>query len=400
MKVRRSSVFTNACTSRASDEGWTGIGHLPRTTLVNTVTSVDISDKPGQGGVMSHQAAGGHLGRHHHGDRLSDAETELHPATLAVTVGRPRHGPGAPVSFASGMAAIAAVIEMLPTGGAVVAPSDCYHGVRLLLADLAERNRIETRLVDISDTRATLDRCVGADLLWIESPTNPLMKVADLKVLTKQAHALGVQVAVDNTLATPLLQRPLEQGADLSVHSVTKLLGGHSDLLMGAAVARDQQLADHLRQGRTLRGGTPGLLEAFLALRGLRTLHLRVQHASASAAELARRLERHPHVQRVRYPQLAASGTPGDLPFNGETGGTLLSFEVAGEAQEADAVCAATQLIVHGTSLGGVETLIDRRARWPLEDETPPSLLRLSVGCEYVEDLWRDIDHALAAAVP
>src|SRR6266536_3133978 len=380
MKVRRSSVFTNACTSRASDEGWTGIGHLPRTTLVNTVTSVDISDKPGQGGVMSHQAAGGHLGRHHHGDRLSDAETELHPATLAVTVGRPRHGPGAPVnvpvhlssiflpgngaeyarvenptwlafeealgalesgtavSFASGMAAIAAVIEMLPTGGAGVAPSDCYHGVRLLLADLAERNRIETRLVDISDTRATLDRCVGADLLWIESPTNPLMKVADLKVLTKHAHALGVQVAVDNTLATPLLQRPLEQGADLSVHSVTKLLGGHSDLLMGAAVARDQQLA--------------------------------------------------------------ASGTPGDLPFNGETGGTLLSFEVAGEAQEADAVCAATQLIVHGTSLGGVETLIDRRARWPLEDETPPSLLRLSVGCEYVEDLWRDIDHALAAAVP
>jgi cystathionine gamma-synthase len=391
---------------------------------------------------MSDQAAAGYLGCHHHGDRLSNTGTGLHPSTLAVTAGRPRRSPGAPVnvpvhlssiflpgngaeyarvenptwlafedalgaleggtavSFASGMAAVAAVLERLPMGGAVVAPSDCYHGVRLLLADLAERNRIEARLVDISDTRATLDRCAGADLLWIESPTNPLMKVADMSALTKRAHAMGVQVAVDNTLATPLLQRPLEQGSDVSVHSVTKLLGGHSDLLMGAAVVRDQQLADHLRQRRTLHGGTPGLLEAFLALRGLRTLHLRVQHARASAAELARRLERHPGVRRVRYPQLAAPSPPGDLPVNRETGGTLLSFEVAGAAHEADAVCAATQLIVHGTSLGGVETLIDRRARWPLEDETPPSLLRLSVGCEYVEDLWRDLDQALAAAVP
>jgi cystathionine gamma-synthase len=391
---------------------------------------------------MSHQDAVGPLGCHHHDDRLSNAWPELHPSTLAVTAGRPRHSPGAPVnvpvhlssiflpgngaeyarvenptwlafehvlgaleggtaiSFASGMAAAAAVIEMLPIGGAVVAPSDCYHGFRLLLADLAERNRIETRLVDISDTRATLDRCVGAHLLWIESPTNPLMKVADINVLTKQAHALGVQVAVDNTLATPLLQRPLEQGADLSVHSVTKLLGGHSDLLMGVAIARDQGIADHLRQRRTLDGGTPGLLEAFLALRGLRTLHLRVRHACASAAELAQRLERHPGVRRVRYPRLAAPNTPGDLPFSSATGGTLLSFEVVGAAEEADAVCAATELIVHGTSLGGVETLIDRRARWPLEDETPPSLLRLSVGCEYVEDLWRDLDQALAVAVP
>ncbi len=379
---------------------------------------------------------------HHHGGPLSHAGTGPHPSTLAVTAGRPAHNPGSPVnvpvylnsiflpgngaeygrvenptwlafedavgaleggtavSFASGMAAVAAAIEMLPVGGVVVAPSDCYHGVRLLLADLAERRRIETRLVDISDVRATLDRCVGADLLWIESPTNPLMKVADISVLSKDAHALGVEVAVDNTLATPLLQRPLELGADLSVHSVTKLLGGHSDLLMGVAVVRDQELADHLRQRRALHGGTPGLMEAFLALRGLRTLHLRVQHASASAAELARRLGRHPGVHRVRYPQLAASSAALDLAVSGETGGTLLSFEVAGGAEEADAVCAATQLIVHGTSLGGVETLIDRRGRWPLEKETPPSLLRLSVGCEYVEDLWQDIDQALTTAVP
>jgi cystathionine gamma-synthase len=226
------------------------------------------------------------------------------------------------------------------------------------------------------------------------------MKVADLGVLTKEAHVLGVRVAVDNTFATPLLQRPLVQGADLSVHSVTKLLGGHSDLLMGVAVVRDQERTDHLRQRRTLNGATPGSMEAFLALRGLRTLHLRVQHASASAAELARRLERHPAVQRVQYPRLAASGTARDLAFRGEAGGTLLSFEVDGGAEQADAVCAATQLIVHGTSLGGVETLIDRRARWPLERDTPPSLLRLSVGCEYIEDLWWDLDQALTAAVP
>jgi cystathionine gamma-synthase len=373
---------------------------------------------------------------------LPDASAEFHPFTIAVAAGRPRRDPGSPVnvpvhfnsifrpgdgpeysrvenptwtafedalgeleggsavSFASGMAAAAAIIEMLPVGGAVVAPSDCYHGIRLLLADLEARNRIVARLVDISDTRETLARCEGANLLWIESPTIPLMKVADTLVLIEEAHAMGLQVAVDNTMATPLRQRPLKQGADVSVHSVTKLLGGHSDLLMGAAVASDPELAEQLRRRRTLHGATPGLMEAFLALRGLRTLPLRVQHASENAAELARRLDRHPGVQRVRYPALAAPGTTGNGAGGHLIGGTLLSFDVAGGAAEAAAVCTATRLVVHGTSFGGVETLIDRRARWPLEDETPPSLLRLSVGCEYIEDIWRDLDQALVSAVP
>jgi cystathionine gamma-synthase len=301
---------------------------------------------------------------------------------------------GAAVAFASGLAASAAVVGGVRAGEAIVAPSDSYHGFRAMLEEASAPAGCEVRLVDVSDARATLAACEGAGLLWLETPTNPLMRIADLKTLCGRA---GVPVVVDNTFASPVLQRPLELGATAVVHSATKLLGGHSDLVLGAVVTRGPALAEQLRHRRTLFGAVPGALEAFLALRGLRTLSLRVAQAQATAKQLAERLGRHSRVTRVRYPGLA-DWRGHDVAARQMDGfGSLLSFEVTGGAEAADRVCRATSLIVHATSLGGVETLIDRRARWPGEDETPDGLLRLSVGCEHVEDLWADLEQALDA---
>jgi cystathionine gamma-synthase len=301
------------------------------------------------------------------------------------------------LTFASGMAAIAGVLETLPVGAVVVAPEDAYLGTRGLLADLAGRGRLRGRLVDITDTAATLAACEGADLLWCESPTNPMMAIADLVALSAGARNLGVPVVVDNTFATPLLQRPLDLGADVVVHSVTKFLSGHSDLVMGAAVIRDEERWGELRLRRSLHGGIPGPLEAFLALRGVRTLPVRLERAQSNAAELARRLAAHPAVSLVRYPGLPDH--PGhELAARQMDGfGAMLSFELHGGAPAADALCGAVRVCVHATSLGGVETLLERRQRWEGEESTPPGLVRVSVGIEDIEDLWDDLEAALGA---
>jgi cystathionine gamma-synthase len=310
-------------------------------------------------------------------------------------------------------------------------PGDAYQGVRLLLHDLAAKGRIVLRTADIADTEATLAVCgevatgridrgsasaetsgassqagrsaasdaFGAGgLLWLESPTNPLLAVADLEALTAGAHQAGLSVAVDNTFATPLLQRPLDLGADVVVHSVTKLLAGHSDVVMGAAVTRDPGMVDELTRRRSLHGAIPGPLETLLALRGMRTLAVRLERAQATAGEIARRLEARSGVSGVRYPGLP--GHPGyDRAARQMRGsGTMIAFEVGGGADGADAVCDLVRLITPGTSLGGVETLIERRAKYPAEAHLPAGLLRLSVGLEHVDDLWADLDRALAAS--
>lgn len=320
---------------------------------------------------------------------------------------------GEALTFASGLAAIAAVIEALPTPGRVVVAGDAYNGTRRLLADLAGRGRLRHRTADVADTAATLAACeevaaapgrpsgepggLGAGgLLWLESPTNPLLAVADLAALADGAHRLGLDVAVDNTFATPLLQRPLDLGADVVVHSATKWLAGHSDVVLGAAATRRPEVLEALRTRRSLHGGAPGPFEAWLVLRGIRTLHLRVERAQASAAVLAERLAAHPAVEVVRWPGLP--GHPGhalaDRQMRGPGG--VLSFDVRGGADAAEAVVAACRLATAGTSLGGVETLIERRGRWAGEGGLPPGLVRLSVGVEDVEDLWADLDAALA----
>jgi cystathionine gamma-synthase len=289
---------------------------------------------------------------------------------------------GRAVAFASGMAAVSAVLDLVPVGGRVLVPRDCYGGTRELLADGAAAGRWVVTPVAQPETEAVIAAVPGADLLWLESPSNPLLEVADVPTLVAAARDAGVRTAVDSTFATPLLQRPLESGADVVVHSVTKFLGGHSDLLMGVAVTGDPGVGEALARRRMLAGATPGALEAFLALRGLRTLPVRLRQAQESAAELARRLGGHASVERVRYPGF----------------GAMLAFDVRGGAEAADAACAAVRVIVSATSLGGVESTIERRAKLPGQEHVPPGLLRLSVGCEHVEDLWEDLDAALASA--
>jgi cystathionine gamma-synthase len=305
---------------------------------------------------------------------------------------------GTAVTFASGMAAIAAVLELVPVGGIVVVPSDGFGGTRAFLAN-APAGRWETRLVDIADTDAVVAALDGVSLLWIESPTNPKLDVADIPALATAAHERGALVAVDNTYATPLAQQPLSLGADLAVHSVTKLLSGHSDVVLGAVVTHEgSELCGLLRRYRSVTGAVPGPMEAYLALRGVRTLALRLERSEANAAILVARLVGHAQVDRVRYP-----GLPGD-PWHEraktqmESFGNMVAFEISGGAAAAEAFARSTRLIVHATSLGGIETTIERRARWPGEEQVPPALLRLSVGCEDVEDLWADFEHAFRIA--
>jgi cystathionine gamma-synthase len=308
-------------------------------------------------------------------------------------------GGGRALSFASGMAAVAAVLDLVPLGGIVVLPLGAYSGSTQLAHQLAAKGLLTVREVAVADTAAATAALAGADLMLIESPTNPLLEVADLAALSTAARDAGVLMAVDNTFATPLLQRPLTLGAQIVIHSATKYLGGHSDVLLGVVVTNDDELAGRLHGYRTLRGAIPGPWEAWLVLRGIRTLALRVDRAGANAAELARRLVNHPAIERVRHPSLPDD--PGHQRAAATmTGfGAVLAFEVR-TAEAAEQVCSATRLWVHSTSLGGVESTMERRRRHPAESAAvPEGLIRASVGIEDVEDLWRDLSSALDAVL-
>jgi cystathionine gamma-synthase len=304
---------------------------------------------------------------------------------------------GTAVCYSSGMGAVDAVLDDLRPGAVVVYPEVAYVNMRANVTQRDRDGRLSARAVDITDTDATLAACEGAQLLWIESPTNPMLGVADVPALVSGAKRRGLDVAFDNTFATPLIQRPLEHGVDVVVHSATKLIGGHSDLLLGLAICADRNRAERLREGQHLAGSTPGTLEAWLALRGLRTLHLRLERAQSNALELARRLGSHPEVEGVRYPGL--EDDPGHRRAREQMDGfgAMVAFEPRGGAERADAICERVRVLVHATSLGGVETLIERRAKLRGEELVPAALLRVSVGCEHVDDLWDDLAAALDA---
>jgi cystathionine gamma-synthase len=327
----------------------------------------------------------------------SYARTDATPTWEALETAVGQVEGGHAVAFSSGMAAVAAVLDLMPPGSRIIAPADCYFGVGELLADAQQQGRWAVDRVDLTDTVSVRAAVADADLLWLETPSNPLLDIADLPALCAAGRHAGAIVGVDNTFATPLLQQPLALGADVVVHSATKFIGGHSDLLSGITIAREQALAERLRHRRGLSGATPGALEAFLALRGLRTLALRLDRGQRNAGELARRLDQHPAVSRVRYPGLP--GHPGHRTAAAQmTGfGAVLAFEVA-DAPTADRLCHAVQIIVHATSLGGVETTIERRSKLPGQGHVPPGLLRLSVGCEHIDDLWNDLNSALEQA--
>jgi cystathionine gamma-synthase len=293
---------------------------------------------------------------------------------------------GEALVFASGMGAVAAALSLVPHGGTVVVPAHAYNGTTALLDRLEEQGAVRVRRLDAGDTATVPDLLEGAAMLWVESPTNPMLEVFDVPGLCAAARERGVLSVCDNTFATPLVQQPLTLGADLVLHSVTKYLAGHSDVILGALVTpatdHGRGLRDRLATHRLLHGAIAGPMETWLALRGLRTLHLRVERATATAADLASRLEGHPAVERVRYPGF----------------GAIVAIDVDGGAEAAERVAAACRLWTHSTSLGGVESQVERRRRHPAEPATvPQGLLRLSVGIEDVEDLWRDLDRALRA---
>ncbi|RSN14992.1 cystathionine gamma-synthase [Streptomyces sp. WAC 05977] len=281
---------------------------------------------------------------------------------------------GHATAFASGIATLSAVVDTLPVGAKVCVPTFSYAGSRGLLAHAQRTGRLVVTEIAPDDTAAWV-AAADADLLWLESPTNPTLDVIDIETIAAAASGL---VAVDNTFATPLGQRPLELGADIVVHSATKLIGGHSDLLLGLTIAADEGVAKSLRDARTRLGATPGALEAWLALRGLRTLPVRLAEQTRTAALLAARLVDHPAITRVRYPG----------------SGTMIAFELP-DAETADKVIGSLRLIRAATSLGGVESLVERRAWLAGDAHVPAGLVRFSVGLEDPEDLWTDLASAL-----
>jgi cystathionine gamma-synthase len=303
---------------------------------------------------------------------------------------------GIATAFASGMAATAAVVDMLPAGATVVVPAAAYWGSVAIWQDQARLGRLDVRPVDITDTGAVIAALSGARLLWLEVLTNPLLGIPELDLLIPAAHEAGALVAVDATFPTPRNIRPLELGADIVMHSATKFLSGHSDVLLGVLATRDADLDEQIRGRRLLTGAVPGALESYLALRGLRTFAVRMERAEANAADLARRLAAHPAVSRVRYPGLVDDPMHERAVRLFDGFGAMVCFEVA-DAGAADKVAASVGLITHATSLGGVESLIERRAQYAGDAGfgTPPGLQRVSVGIEHVEDLWDDLVQAL-----
>jgi cystathionine beta-lyase/cystathionine gamma-synthase len=351
------------------------------------------------------------------------ATPPLAPASIYVSQGTPRPGRGygrdgnpgwealeqalggledaEAVAFASGQAAsMALMLALAPGRERIVLPEDGYYGGRVL-ADRLRPYSTRPVPVDLQDLAAVERELTAApSLLWAETPTNPLLRVADLTRLAGIAAAAGAPMVVDNTVATGLLQRPLDAGATASLYSLTKSVSGHSDVILGAVVSRDAGLLADVRAWRSSGGGIPGPFEAWLALRGLKTLPLRIARQSASALAIAGHLAGHSRVSAVHYPGIAGPGVDKTTSALARRQmpdgfGPLLSFEVTPDsADTADKVVARSRLILPATSFGGVESTWERRARWPAET-APPGLIRLSVGVEPVADLIADIDQAL-----
>jgi cystathionine gamma-synthase len=302
---------------------------------------------------------------------------------------------GRALAFGSGMAAVATIFHRFAPGSVLALPNDPYHAVSGLAEEGEKQGRWTVLRLDIADTQAWIKAAQSTDLLWLESPANPLITVADLPAICAAPRRPGTIVAVDSTFATPLLQQPLQYGADVVMHSATKFIGGHSDLLAGVLVVRDDDFYDELHQRRITNGGTIGAMEAFLATRGIRSMALRLDRAQANAAVLAERLEVHPEIARVRYPGLTTHDTHEVAKSFMSGFGSMLSFETTGSGERASAVCAATKIVGHATSLGSIESTMERRAVIEGQQGMPPTLIRFSVGCESVEDLWRDLTQAL-----
>lgn len=316
-------------------------------------------------------------------------------------------GAGAVVT-ASGMAAVALALELVPTGGLVLAAHDCYGGTWRLLDAWAKKGRFELAFTDLTDPAALAAGLAPKPaLVWVETPSNPLLRITDLRHVAHAAHAVGALLVVDNTFLSPALQQPLALGADVVVHSTTKYINGHSDVVGGAVVARDAALAERLKWWGNCLGLTGAPFDSFLTLRGLRTLSVRLRQHQENALRIATHLASHPAVRAVHYPGLPAH--PGHaLASRQQQGfGAMLSFELHGEQAQVAAFVDGLRLFSLAESLGGVESLIAHPATMTHAAMAPEArrtagiadtLLRVSVGIEDGDDLLLDLERALARA--
>ncbi len=307
------------------------------------------------------------------------------------------------LAFASGMAAIDTVMRLLPPGSHVVVGNDVYGGTYRLFERVYRPYGLEFTYVDTTQPEQVAQALrEETRMIWLETPTNPLLRVTDIQAITRLAHEHPARpwVAVDNTFATPYLQRPLELGADIVVHSTTKYLGGHSDVVGGAVVVQDPDLHERLAFLQNAVGAVPGPMDCFLVLRGIKTLAVRMDRHSANAQAVAEFLARHPKVKRVHYPFLPTHPQYEVARRQMKAGGGMVSFEVE-SPEEAIRVAESTKIFALAESLGGVESLIEVPAAMTHAStagstlEVPATLVRLSVGIEHADDLIADLEQAL-----
>ena len=309
-------------------------------------------------------------------------------------------------AFASGMAATGTILELLDSGSHVIAMDDLYGGTRRLFHDVRERSAgLEFSFVDWTDLDAAADAIRdNTSMIWIESPSNPLLKVADLAAVAEIAAARDVLMVVDNTFATPILQRPLELGADIVMHSATKYLNGHSDIVGGVAVTRDADLGERLAYLQNSIGAVAGPFDSFLALRGLKTLDVRIERHCNSAIAIAEWLEQDTRVEGVLYPGLPSHPQHDVAKTQMDGFGGIVTFFIKGDIDDARRFLETTELFALAESLGGVESLVDHpaimtHASVPAEERAAlgisDQLIRLSVGIEHIDDLLADLDKAL-----
>jgi cystathionine gamma-synthase len=343
--------------------------------------------------TFERDADGGYRGGHVYG-RTSNPNRQALESALAQL-----EGGSSAIAYSSGLAATNAVFQALAPGDHVIAPEDAYYGTLRQLRELFAPWGLESDACDMTDL-AAVERLLrpNTKILWIETPSNPLLRVVDIARLAELAHRVGARCVVDNTWATPVLQRPLDIGADLVMHSTTKYLGGHCDLIGGALVARaDDDYVGRLRLLQGLAGAVPSPFDCWLLMRGIRTLPWRMRAHCANASVVARFLAAHPGIEAVHYPGLASHPGHAIAARQMSDFGGMLSIQVRGGAAEAMAFTNRLRLFTRATSLGGPESLIEHRAS--VEGPTtisPPNLLRVSVGLEHADDLVEDLRQALA----
>jgi cystathionine gamma-synthase len=302
-------------------------------------------------------------------------------------------------AFGSGLAAVSAVFQCLKSGDHVLMPSVGYYASVKLAEEIMGPWGLQMNQVNMEDLdaiRAAIQQ--NTKLIWVETPANPLLGISDIQAISSLAHTQGIKVAVDNTMATPILQNPIQLGADIVMHATTKYIGGHSDILGGAIIVRDDdEWSARLKRVQILMGATQNPLDCYLLARGLKTLPLRMREHSASALVLAQRLEKHSAIEQVHYPGLPSHSqhelAKRQMP-HGFSG--MISIQIKGDEANARRVASELKLFQQATSLGGVESLVEhRRSIEGPDSKTPGNLLRLSIGLEHIDDLWEDLNTSL-----